>query len=86
MYSCDPGKCPEKEYIHNCVKCYPVAAVCETCQARLHYPVGDPERGDRFIRGAPIGSWMCPICGAMELDVDERADKTIQTTLEGFYD
>lgn len=84
MQSCKPKKCPAKTYVHNCVKCYPVAAVCETCKARLHYPVGDPKRGDHFLRSSPINSWMCPVCGAMELGVDERGDTTIQTTLEGF--
>ena len=82
MQTCKPSECPEKEYIHNCVKCYTVVERCETCKTVHNFPPGDTSRGDRFIRGAPINSWMCPACGAMEMGVDDNM--AVQTTLEEY--
>lgn len=82
MNTCKPEECPAKAYVHNCVRCHPVVVQCETCKAIHHFKVGDPERGDHFVRSAPIESWMCPACGAMEMGVDDNM--TLQTTLEEY--
>jgi len=84
MNSCKPENCPSKVYVHNCVRCHPVVARCETCKKVHHFQPGDPDRGDHFLRSIPIDSWMCPACGAMELGVDEHMDRSVQTSLEGF--
>lgn len=81
---CKALDCPQG-YIPTCVKCYTVNVQCATCGQTYDFLPEDPERGDRFVRELPVKSWMCPLCGAMEIGVSERSiDHSTQSTLEAF--
>lgn len=96
ILTCDPDNCRSGKYLPGCLRCYRVETQCQTCKAVITFPTlwedGLKERGDHFIRTGTVcqegrwsvDNWMCPTCGAMELGVDERRDKMVQTTLEGF--